>query len=187
MKLKLLIFISFFFCSISQSQVVTDFPLQENFERPFIIKEEKGYTITALAKFELTARVLGIESYSMDTVADIAPYDFALGWRDMSSEQFISNIKIRQSNRFYYWYTSDADTYAQKNKIITQSANMHLIPSSKQIKRALDRASKGKNFYIKGYLVKVTKENLTWISSMVRTDTGAGACEIIWVTEAIPL
>jgi len=34
-----------------------------------------------------------------------------------------------------------------------------------------------------GYLVKVNFDNGTWESSLTRTDTGNGACEIMYVTD----
>jgi hypothetical protein len=187
MLAKLIFSASFFFCSFALSQVINEIPQQEDLSRPFMIAQKDGYTITALAKFELTARVLGIETYSLDKGSDLSPYDFALGWKEMSSEKFLSKIKITQSNRFYFWHTDDNVIYSQRDKIKTQSANMHLIPANKQIKKILDRIDKNENVYIKGYLVKVNKDNWRWTSSMTRTDTGAGACELIWVTEVSPM
>ena len=187
MLAKLIFSASFFFSTLAWSQVINEVPQQEDLSNTFVITQKDGYTITALAKFELTARVLGIESYSSGNESDLSPYDFVLGWKEMSSERFLSKIKIRQSNRFYFWYTDDSATYAQRGKISTQSANMHLIPANKQIKKILDRVDKNENVYIKGYLVRASKENWRWTSSMTRTDTGAGACELIWVTEAVPM
>ena len=51
----------------------------------------------------------------------------------------------------------------------------------------MSKIDKNQNVYIKGYLVKVTKENYKWTSSMTRNDRGAGACELIWVTEIVPM
>src|SRR5258707_432262 len=55
----------------------------------------KGYTLTALAHFSLTARVLGAERYYFDHEADLVPVDLALGWGPMSDTSVLSKISIR--------------------------------------------------------------------------------------------
>ena len=40
--------------------------------------QKKGYTVTALARFMLTARVLGVEHYRFDREADLAPVDLCM-------------------------------------------------------------------------------------------------------------
>ena len=54
--------------------------------------QKKGYTLTALARFDLTARVLGVERYSFDRESDLAPVDIAFGWGPMSDSGVLSRI-----------------------------------------------------------------------------------------------
>lgn len=54
-----------------------DEPIQQLVERaPFT---HGDYQLTPLADFELEARVLSVEKYSMDGGARLSPIDFALG------------------------------------------------------------------------------------------------------------
>ena len=60
-----------------------DLPAQSSVsgEREFT---RNGYRIRALARFEVSARVLGAEHYRLDREAQLAPVDLALGWGRMS-------------------------------------------------------------------------------------------------------
>jgi hypothetical protein len=62
---------------------------------------------------------------------------------------------------------------------------MHMIPANSQVEDALDAVHKGHVVRLKGYLVNVgAGDGWHWNSSLKRTDSGSGACEIIWVEEA---
>lgn len=66
------------------------------------------------------------------------------------------------------------------------SANMHLIPGNPNIDLRLRRLKPGHLVQIKGFLVNVTGPNgFLWRTSTLRTDTGNGACEIVWVTDLV--
>lgn len=141
----------------------------------------KDFIITPLASFDITARVLGKERYYFDDGSDLSPIDFALGWQAMSDSKILSAIDISQSGRFYHWSTSDFPIPRQS--IETQSANMHMVPSSKAIERQLDDIPINGGVRIQGFLIQASKDDgYVWRSSTTRGDTGWGACELIWVT-----
>lgn len=163
-------------------------PLQNNYLIPVQIEKNDKFEMTGIADFELHAKVLGTESYTFDKGSMFSPVDLALGWREMAKDDFLSDIRITQSNRFYYWYTESSSKYAQKNKIIENSANMHMIPANKDIEKRLKSIDKNNLVYIKGKLVKINAPNgQYWNSSTTRKDTGAGACEIVYVEDLIVL
>jgi hypothetical protein len=62
---------------------------------------------------------------------------------------------------------------------------MHLIPADDAIKAVLFAARVGQVLSLDGELVDVTRKN-GWAmkSSLTRDDTGAGACEVIYVRAA---
>ena len=67
------------------------------------------------------------------------------------------------------------------------SANNHLIPADGEIKKEISKIRKGDIVEITGYLVSLKATNpegetYDWNSSLTRTDTGNGACELIYVT-----
>jgi hypothetical protein len=139
-----------------------------------------GYTITPLETFKIEARVLAAEHYSLGREADLSPVDLALGWGAMSDEGILKNIKISQSNRFYYWRVDEFPI--PRREIETQSANMHMIPADAQIEKVLKSIRPGQIVKLSGDLVQVNaSDGWHWKSSLTREDTGAGACEIIYV------
>ena len=72
--------------------------------------------------------------------------------------------------------------YGSRRDIEVHSANMHLIPATQEIARSMGRARKGHIVAMKGYLVHATGANgWHWKSSLTRDDTGAGACELVFV------
>ena len=146
-------------------------------EREF---ERNGYRIRALARFEVSARVLAAEHYRFDREAQLAPVDLALGWGRMSDTTVLQRISISQRGRFYYWST--ADFPIPRREIETSSANMHMIPADDRVEAALKSVRPGQIVTVRGYLVEArAPDGWRWRSSMTREDTGAGACELIWV------
>ncbi|MGB9499438.1 MAG: hypothetical protein ACKVE4_06745 [Dissulfuribacterales bacterium] len=82
-----------------------------------------------------------------------SPIDLALGWGSMSDEAILEKIKIRQSNRFYFWSVKQFPI--PQKKIESQSANMHLIPADNVILKQIKTARTGDIVNFTGYLVKV--------------------------------
>jgi len=143
-----------------------------------------GYTITPLESFEIEARVLSTEHYSFDREADLAPVDLALGWGKMSDEAILKDIKISQSNRFYYWHVNEFPI--PRREIETNSANMHMIPADSIIEKVLEGIKAGQRVKLSGYLVQAdSSDGWHWKSSLSREDTGNGSCELVYVKSAI--
>jgi hypothetical protein len=141
------------------------------------------WTLTMRATYQLTARVLAREPYHFDAMSDLAPEDLALGWGPMSDNSVLRTIDISQSNRFYYWRASSA-TRLTRETIISHSANTHVIPQTPAIARALARLRPGEVVTLSGDLVDAVRDDGRSLkTSLVRTDTGAGACEVMLVTD----
>jgi hypothetical protein len=141
----------------------------------------KDFMFTALADYEIRARVLSRKNYGSGTESDISPVDFALGWGRMSDQFVLDRLKITQGQRWYRWKVRDIMPIPQK-EIERASANVHIIPGNKQVEKAIDKVYVGSVVHMKGYLVKVTQDGgWRWVSSMSRDDTGDGACEVLWV------
>ncbi len=161
--------------------VAPDSPAQE----PSVADErfEMGeYAITPLARFLVRARVLAREDYRFDSGADLSPIDLALGWGPMSDESILEHIEISQSNRFYYWSVTQFPI--PRKTIETHSANMHLVPANSYIRNALDDVREGQVLELRGYLIRADRsDGWQWQSSLTRDDTGAGACELVWVED----
>ncbi|NOQ80989.1 MAG: hypothetical protein GQ548_00510 [Methylophaga sp.] len=140
----------------------------------------KGYQITRLASFALKAKILSKEAYSLGRESDLSPVDLALGWQNMSDEKVLTQIDISQSNRWYHWHVKQFPI--PRKEIETQSANMHLIPANDLVEDMIDLAKQGQIIEINGSLIRAeADDNWHWQSSLTRDDTGAHACELVYV------
>lgn len=143
---------------------------------------EGDYTITKMAEFKIRARVLSKKHYRSGQGSDIGKYDLALGWGPMSDSSVLRHLKISQRNRWYYWKTKNFPI--PRREIETHSANMHLLTVDPFIVREIGKVKRGNIVEIKGHLVSVSSTGGWNVkSSMTRTDTGGGSCEVIWVDE----
>jgi hypothetical protein len=139
------------------------------------------FMITALADYDIRARVLSRRDYSGGDESDISPVDFALGWGPMSDEFVLEKLEISQGHRWYKWKVKDLMPIPQKD-IERNSANVHILPANETVEESIDKVYLGSVVHMKGYLVKVTREgNWRWVSSTTLNDTGDGACEVFWV------
>lgn len=139
------------------------------------------WRLTVRAHYQITARILGLERYHFDALADLIPEDLALGWGPMSDNRMLRGIEITQSNRFYFWRVP-FNAPISKDSIVIHSANTHVIPRDVAIARQLSRLRPGEVVTLSGDLVDGVRDDGTWINtSLVRTDTGAGACEVMLV------
>jgi len=159
--------------------LVADSPSQQPAgDAPALRKGEVA--IKPLAKFALTARVLSRADYRWDQLARLVPVDLALGWGRMSDSGVLDKVHISQSGRFYLWQVRQLPI--PEREIIESSANMHLIAADDSIERAIKRTRVGDIVSFDGYLVEADWPNgAKTVSSLKRGDTGAGACEVVWV------
>lgn len=140
----------------------------------------KHYRITPLASFAINAKILSKKGYSIGRESSLSPFDLALGWKSMSDEEVLNEIKIRQSGRWYHWQVQDFPI--PRREIETQSANMHLIPANDDIESMIEHAKQGQILEMSGYLVRVeANDGWYWQSSLSRNDTGPHACELVFV------
>ena len=162
--------------------IAPESPRQTRTSEPPFAFPEGSYTIKPLADFSIKARVLSREDYSMGREADLSPIDLAFGWGPMSDTAVIKRLTISQSGRFYFWRYEGTPPIPDQD-IISHSANMHLIPANNDIHKKLKTVRQGQVVSLKGHLVAVNApDGFTWTSSLTRDDSGAGACEVIWVT-----
>ena len=155
-------------------------PFQIDVEtQPSLVR--KGYRIEALARFSIQARVLRAEHYRFDRAAELVPVDLVLGWGDMSNSAVLEKISISQGQRVYEWSTLNRPPIPPR-AIELQSANMHMVPANDEVAGILKEARPGNIVKISGYLIDARgPDGFHMRSSLTRTDTGMGACEVIWV------
>lgn len=164
------------------TQAFADSPVQTaTSAAPFAFQ---GYQVKPLATFSVRARVLSREDYSLGKEADLSPIDLALGWKRMADPAVYEALNISQGGRWYRYSWRDQPPIALQ-EIIESSANMHMIPASDAVGRALRKARKGSFIRITGKLVEVSQPNgWRWTSSLTRSDSGANSCELVFVETA---
>lgn len=153
-------------------------PLQLLIEEPRVPFGE--FELEPRARFEIDARVLSVESYRFDDGAKLAPLDLAVGWGPMSDSDVLAHFRIHQGGRFFTIYPDenaiDLDT------ALISAANLHIIPANDSVLSSLKRVRAGHVVYLRGRLVNAHGPNgYVWNTSLSRTDTGAGACELFLV------
>jgi hypothetical protein len=159
--------------------IVAETPNQIPLESPPRLALE-NYHVEPLAAFSIEARVLSTEKYRLGRESEISPVDFALGWGAMSDSAVLDRIDISQRGRFYFWHVDEFPI--PREEIESHSANMHMIPANASVARRLKEIRPGQVVRLQGYLVAISADDgWKWRSSLSRTDTGNGACELVWV------
>ncbi len=163
--------------------LVIEKPIQVDMQPSLFMLDD--YQLTRRASFEIRARVLSTEPYYLHRESDLSPLDLALGWGVMSDQAVLDRIDISQSGR---WYRTryELPPPVPEQQIISSSSNMHMIPARVDIDRSLKALRPGDVIILRGYLVDVDHDSgWFWRTSMSRTDTGNGACEIVYVESLI--
>lgn len=155
---------------------------QQSVIKDYVWLNKGNYQIAFTDEFQLKALVISKRHYLADERAEIAPFDFVVGWQKMSDPAILKNIAVRQNNRFYYWNVREFPL--PRNQIELMSTNLHLIPDSPEVFEKLLQIQRGQKIEMAGFLVDVKSEDgFIWATSRVRHDSGDGACEIFLVKQ----
>jgi hypothetical protein len=145
--------------------------------------ELHGCSVTAVASYSMEARVLHKKRYWVDG-SDLVPYDVALGWGPMSDQAVIDQLRVSQCNRFFFYEWRGAPPIPP-DVISAHSSNNHIIAATSEVAAIVRKLRVGQIVTLHGYLVNVTRaDGFHWNTSLSRTDTGNGACELFYVEEA---
>lgn len=140
------------------------------------------YIISPLADYEIDARILLRKRYWIGRESTISPLDLALAWGPMSDSRNVEKVTFYHSHRYYHYRIRDPELAL--STVAQYSANVHLIPANKDVYTDLLQIRPGEFVSIKGKLVDVRSvDGFYWRSSLTRSDTGMGACELLWVEE----
>ena len=163
-------------------------PIQTNLKKTEYItikdsnEKNKEIKVELVAKYQVTAGVRGRRNYTSDYSAKISPMDLILAWGDLNQPEIIDLVDYKQSGRWYY-YRIKSNSELTYGHIGNNSSNTHIIPANDEVLKKLDSINENSFVKISGYLVNVIFKDGSWSSSLSRTDTGNGACEILLVEE----
>jgi hypothetical protein len=157
--------------------------LQSELEAPQTLTRG-DFQLIPQAQFRAEVRVLSRERYRLGELADVSPLDIAVGWGPMSDSAVLADLDITQAGRFYFWHYDDEPPIPSRD-IETHSANWHLVPANDTVWHTLRGLRVGDVVKLDGMLVNLQNPAMgTMTTSLSRDDTGAGACEIIYVRSA---
>ena len=141
------------------------------------------WRLTSRAHYDITARILSREDYHFDLLSDLIPEDLALGWGPMSDNRVLRDFEITQGVRFYSWRAKQ-DLPVPRQVVIEHSANTHVIPADAGVGRQLKRLRVGEVVHLTGFLVNAVRDDGAYINtSLTRSDTGPGSCEVVLVEQ----
>jgi hypothetical protein len=101
----------------------------------------------------------------------------------MSDNRVLESFEITQSVRFYSWRPRNEMPIARE-EVIEHSANTHVIAADEHVRSQLKRLRVGQVVHLTGVLVDGVRDDGTYIkTSLTRSDSGAGACEVMLVED----
>lgn len=160
-------------------------PLQTNLDAAPVVTTVGRWRLTPRARYDITARILGREDYHFDLLSDLIPEDLALGWGPMSDNRVLRAFEITQGARFYSWMPKQPNLPVPRQTVIEHSANTHVIPANPATRHQLERLRVGQVVHLTGLLVDGVRDDGAYIhTSLTRSDTGPGACEVVLVEQA---
>jgi len=160
-------------------------PVQESYSGekfPHVV-EGVQFMIEPVATYEIAFVVLSIR-YHYSTLEDkLSPVDLCVVWGELAEPENIEHIYSLQAARWCS-YRYDGELSLDAFYVESHVANIHVVPANENVLKAVKSIKKGQKAVLEGFLVKVYREGrLIWSSSLTRTDSGDGACEVFYVTK----
>jgi hypothetical protein len=160
------------------------------------IKDGYSYSLEPLYEYTLSGLVVSQLKYdrwfSLSRTDKAFVKDLCVIWGDNLQTKSYQDrsFRVKQDFRFCMYQHSGKLDFRGR-----ELSNNHLIVSNPMIERVIKEIRTGDQIVIKGYLVNVDAralgkteryeaKNITWQTSVTREDSGAGACEVIYVTDA---
>jgi hypothetical protein len=157
-------------------------------QEPVVVELKKGeMRLTPVAEYRIAALVVGKESYSYGWNAEVSPIDLALAWGKLAEPESRRYVFYSQSNRWTSFKMKEGSPF-KPAYVTSHACNHHIIPSTRNLWYAIKTIKEKQRVVLEGFLVNVagTYEGkaVWWKTSLSRTDSGDGACEILYVTKA---
>jgi hypothetical protein len=154
---------------------------------PVVITVKKSsFTLIPMARYKLSGRVVSTESYSDGWESTLSPVDLAIVWGKPAEPSYDKYISYSHSGRWYF-FKMKADSPLDTTYVANHSANNHIVPVNQNVSRAVQSVSKKDKVVLEGFLVNVRGvvkgKEVAWNTSLSRTDTGNGSCELFYVTK----
>jgi hypothetical protein len=163
-------------------------PVQINSDSPVIEKTVGNslFLLTPRAKYRIHAQVAGKRLYSGSDNDRLAPVDFALIWGSLTTPEVKPYLSFSMPTRQAY-YNCKSGCPVSISYINSHMSNNHIIAADDSIEKRLMDVQVGDVLNMSGYLVNVfskkDRQTFHWRTSLSRTDSGMGACEVFYVED----
>lgn len=156
-------------------------------QRPFsFFYRGETYDVEPLAKYELWGLVVtknNINSWAdiMHTDASVDIKDICVIWGENVASSDYHNVSF-SSGDFTCYAQWPGNIVFDFNKL----SNNHLLSDDAIVRNEIRQVKIGDQIHVKGMLVNYSpRSNPNWrrLTSLVRTDTGNGACEVLFVKQ----
>lgn len=167
-------------------------PVQTTSDESYSISFKSGnydYAVDPLYNYTITGVVVSRHDYNPADNDSEKPirYDLCIVWgKNISEKTYLSpDVSFSQGQRFCNYSFHNSPTFYTQ-----QISNNHIVTTNGAILDKLQSINPGDEVKISGQLVNLSvsgvdsggsKVNSSWKTSTDRKDTGAGACEVIYV------
>ncbi len=156
-------------------------------DEPIVREIRNGhFTITSVAEYRISGMVVGKETYSSSWDGEISPVDLTIVWGKLSEPDYDKYISYSQRNRWYFYQYKPGSPF-DNSFVVSHSANNHIIPANENIHEAVNTIKEKDKVVLEGFLVNLRGtykgQPVTWNTSLSRTDTGNGSCELFYVSK----
>jgi hypothetical protein len=157
-------------------------------EDPIVIELKKGeFKLTPVAEYKIAALVVGKETYSYGWNAKISPIDLALAWGKLADPESRKYVSYSVDNRWVSFRMKEGCPF-NLAYVTSHVSNNHIIPSTRNLWYAVKTIKEKQKVILEGFLVRMSGtydgKTVWWNTSLSRTDSGDGSCELIYVTKA---
>jgi len=100
----------------------------------------------------------------------------------MIAPPYAGKVSFSQFSRFFFWRTKDLSL--DRGTIVSHTSNVHVLPRTGRLKRAVRAVGNGAIVRLEGFLVDVDgldDPEFHWGTSTSRTDEGPQSCETIYL------
>lgn len=149
------------------------------------------YNLIPIYDYEISGLVAGKMNYSVfniDKYDLVFPYDLCLTWGNNVARRLHQNKAVQFSQDCRWCWVNWSGNV---NFNLSELSNNHLLINDDKVLRTVKSIGRGDQVRIRGKLVNVkarptskadTRE-ITWNTSISRSDSGACACEVIYAVE----
>ena len=156
-------------------------------DEPITVEVKNGYfMITPVAEYKISGVVVGKKTYSSGWDGKISPVDLAITWGKLADPGSHRYVTYNQGYRWYFYQYKPGSPF-DNSYIISHSSNNHIIPANENIRKAVKAVKRKDKVALEGFLVNLKGtykgQPVTWNTSLSRTDTGNGSCELFYVSK----